>query len=557
MSRSKLTIRPQFVIIFIVAISLRLMSYAWNTNLYGDVNLFALTARQVAIHGRLEYPMKYDYSPNVPYLSLSTPASQHPPLWPLFAGVIASTINSEDTFQVLKWMSEFFGIFLLLLILIFVRGFRDDFQEPINGGTTQKRPINNSIFSTSYTAEVSLIALGFAAISPTLVDFSANGSPYILTTGFVLLASILLVNFRPKNPIHPILAGLICSLALLVHSILIFLPLAFLPVILKSTPLHSPNPSSTSLTAPSTLKSRLLTLVYFTFAFLLPLLPWIAWNYLNFGKPFYSYTTYHLFEQLGLLKTEAYGQVIASRVSSIIDPITLFQRYVLMIAKSFLAFSREYFRALGPFCLLLLAFGIISLFNENKLKLASILTPAGVYTLTIFLWATYKFRFLVPLLPSSYLLAAYGFSTLSNRPYWGKWIAWICILGSIGWMIPSYLHPEPTLYYGNETTAQAKLYAKMRPLAEDLSNLEPHVTLGYSQYLDGGIETVYWHRFPFVAGRGLGLPEIQKLICDFDVQYIWADDATKAEITDTFTASHLILQSPPFYIYKISTPCIT
>jgi hypothetical protein len=184
------------------------------------------------------------------------------------------------------------------------------------------------------------------------------------------------------------------------------------------------------------------------------------------------------------------------------------------------------------------------------------LIPGAAYFLTIFLWATYKFRFLVPLIPSSYLLATYGWKYLSGQSNWGKWIAWICILGTVGWMIPSYIRPEPTLYYGNETAVSADLHNKMRPLAEDLSNLEKAVTLGYSQKLDGGIETIYWHSFPFVAGRGLELPEIQKLVCDFDIQYIWVDEATKTEIKNLLNISDPFLQNPPFYIFRIATPCI-
>ncbi|MDD2696519.1 MAG: hypothetical protein PHD58_11400, partial [Anaerolineales bacterium] len=79
--------------LILAGICLRLASYQWNRRLYGDINLFALTARQFALYGRWEYPMKYDYSPNVPYLTLNTPASQHPPLWPLLGGMTARLIG--------------------------------------------------------------------------------------------------------------------------------------------------------------------------------------------------------------------------------------------------------------------------------------------------------------------------------------------------------------------------------------------------------------------------------------------------------------------------------
>jgi len=80
--------RPLVWSIAALAIGLRVASLGWNDRLQGDVNLFALTAREVARNGRLVYPMRYEYSDRVPYLSFETPATQHPPLWPFSAGLL-------------------------------------------------------------------------------------------------------------------------------------------------------------------------------------------------------------------------------------------------------------------------------------------------------------------------------------------------------------------------------------------------------------------------------------------------------------------------------------
>ena len=46
----------------VLGILLRVASIWWNDRLLGDVNLFALTAREYAESGELNYPMKYDFS---------------------------------------------------------------------------------------------------------------------------------------------------------------------------------------------------------------------------------------------------------------------------------------------------------------------------------------------------------------------------------------------------------------------------------------------------------------------------------------------------------------
>jgi hypothetical protein len=109
---------------FIVCVSLalgvaaRINSYNANDRLQGDVNLFALTACEFVESGRLFYPFKYDFSSHVTYQQLSDPATQHPPLWPLFAGLSARVFHSHDSFSVLKFLSFLFGVMLLFVLFL-------------------------------------------------------------------------------------------------------------------------------------------------------------------------------------------------------------------------------------------------------------------------------------------------------------------------------------------------------------------------------------------------------------------------------------------------------
>ena len=66
------------LLILLAGIILRLISFGWNDRLQGDINLFALTAREFVLNDRLFYPMKFEYSDNVEYITLASPASQPP-----------------------------------------------------------------------------------------------------------------------------------------------------------------------------------------------------------------------------------------------------------------------------------------------------------------------------------------------------------------------------------------------------------------------------------------------------------------------------------------------
>jgi len=99
----------------VFGILLRIASICWNDRLLGDVNLFALTAREYAESGELNYPMKYDFSEKTSWGSLKSPQSQHPPLWSFVAGSLADILGTKNTYGILQVMSLFAQILLLYI----------------------------------------------------------------------------------------------------------------------------------------------------------------------------------------------------------------------------------------------------------------------------------------------------------------------------------------------------------------------------------------------------------------------------------------------------------
>lgn len=496
---------------------LRIWSFQQNTRLYGDVNLFALTARQLAMHGRLTYPMKYDYTPQALYLSPESPASQHPPLWPLLGAILARLWNSPDTFLMLKLFSLFTGFCLWILFL----------PKPKPPSLTK------------------LIPFGLISISPWLVDFSTNGSPYILITLILILAEWLRRSKLPPRKSALIGFGAFCALAILTHYNLILLPLSFVIGILTQEAIPTPK--------------KLLNLGIFLIAFLFFFSPWLAWNWNTFGQWLHTPSSFYILEQLGLAHIELAQDRVVWTVKAV-SITSVLRRYSLLLAKSAWAGGRQLMDMLTPpgfFCLLA---GLGLHWKQNQPHsqtswiingLRPLTSPVMLYLLTILLWATYKTRFLIPLLPASYLLIGesvdHGLRAMKGR----AWLLWTGIALLFLWtMLPYRLQPL-NLYYGTETFSHAQQYDQMKELANLLAEKPGGVILGLSSSLDGGIETIYWAKQPFVTGRGLNESIWKKLATDFQVRYLWSECTQKDILQRLFPNLQIYLSNDLYCVLEI------
>ncbi len=493
-------------IILIVGIVLRVASFNWNQRLQGDVNLFALTAREFVQHDRLYYPLKWEFSDYVPYVTLASPASQHPPLWPLAAGLLGKLLRTDDTFPILKGLD--LGIGLALLGVVAISGLR------------RRWPVET------------LAATAFLAFSPALIDFSANGSSYILSALVLVLAAVLIERFRADAAWHYALAGALCGFALQVHSVLVLLPLAFLVFWIRRRDRRL-------------WKGVLIAAI----AGIVTLLPWLIWNMRQFGQPLYSYSTSFFLEQFGLVRRGVFGDIITTRWVRPIDAVFL-RDYVQTIGATAAWFARAYLAEIGPFAALLASIGCVGLLRKDRRWLFALIVPAALYAITVAGWATARERFLAPALPAAYLCGASGLAYIVRRRWPWPVAGWLLLAGALAWNVPALLDQPPTRYYRDDA-AWAVGYARMRSLVADLSQRERDVVLSYSFTLDGGMETVYWHRFPLVYGRELPLDAVQKAARDFDPRYVWADTVTIEQARATFPGAREILANEQFYVLEL------
>jgi hypothetical protein len=213
-------------------------------------------------------------------------------------------------------------------------------------------------------------------------------------------------------------------------------------------------------------------------------------------------------------------------------------------------FVSTYYADVGPFCLILLVAGWAGLFRQRRRAAFVSLLLVSSYTLTVLLWATNRSRFVVPIIPLTYLVAAAGVAfLLRDRLPW-RALGWVCLTGTIAWSLAGYRDQPPTRYYPYDAE-WAATYAKMLPLAQELGKRESGVVLSYAYILDGGIETVYWDRQSFVYGRELPPEALSKVVEDFGVRYLWTQADMAEDLLTRFPRAREILVNDVFHVLEL------
>jgi hypothetical protein len=499
-----------FIGLVVLGALVRIASIGWNDRLHGDVNLLALTAREFVESGRLAYPMKTQFDDMFEYLDLVTPASQHPPVWPLSAGVIGKLVGSDETYPIMQFMCFVVGMAMLASVARY--GHRS--SQPLAWG----------------------VALGLMALSPILVDYSANGSMYIVSAAVLLFAALFLSKSDPSSAWQAALIGAICSLAYQTHGAVVLLTVVFGIHYLWSKQWRS--------------------LVAYVAAGVGVALPWMLWNIHHFGRPIYSTFTDYLPRLLGRISE----RVVGGRIVEQTEPYTFADigGYVELVTASFSDFFETGVDELGPFALVLMGMGIFSVWRSSPRGFRAGAWVYGGYLVVILFWGKFKAnRFLTPILPAALLLAGMGLAWGVSRGGRAAVVSWLCLVGTIAWMIPAYLEDPPVRYYPPKPS-RGERYEEMRTLALRAANFEEGVMLGLSKSLDGGIETVYWTRLPYVSARLAGVdlsqpgPELGRLVHDFDVRYVWVDDFTRERVLSDLPRSSIRDENGAFAIIEVA-----
>jgi hypothetical protein len=450
--------------------------------------------------------MKYEYDERTPYRSAASPATQHPPLFPWVAGTIAIALRTDDTFSVLKGISFAMGLLLLALL-----------------AATARRHCPESV-----------LALSLAATSPILVDFSANGSPYMMAAVLLYLVATTVERFRYDLSRDYAVGGLLAGLGFITHGVLICIA-AFFVVAALAQPL----------------RLRAAGVAAFVLAALLPVAPWVIWNMSHFGLPLYTTAPLYALSRLNLV-TEGIVDSAVTLVRQDAPLAEVASRYAMNVIEAVRYLLVRTQEEVPPPAIALAVVGLYGLAQRERRAAIALFGTGGMYALLVSLWAIQQQRFLVPGVPLLFLAAGFGVTELVRRR--ASIVAGALLAIALAWNLLAIREAPPTRYYEHDA-AHAAQYASMRRVVTELLGQPPRPMLGYSASLDGGTETVYWHGFPFVRGRGYrGLMEpaiVRKLVADFQIGYVWTDRSSLDLARRILPCARLIIENADYAVLQL------
>jgi len=210
--------------------------------------------------------------------------------------------------------------------------------------------------------------------------------------------------------------------------------------------------------------------------------------------------------------------------------------------------------ALGPGMLLLASIGLKRLVDHGTVTLLAMLGPSASYLAFSLLIPFPTPRYYVPVFPVMCVIASIGYKALTALGRRGMILATLCLsLTAVWWIADFRLSPNQSRYYFDDTLYNAE-YDAMKKLALRMRTIKPGVLLTYSNKLDSGLETAYYHDLPLVSGRGMRLfdrPAVEKLVHDFHVSYIWTDSSLLEEVQRWFPKARVLLTGPPFFVLEL------
>jgi 4-amino-4-deoxy-L-arabinose transferase-like glycosyltransferase len=365
----------------------RLASVAFNAWPHGDVLLDAAIADALLQQGQLKVPLVDVRFYPIDRFGFGYPPDQHPPLWSLLGAAVG--LLWRDSYEALKVVSLLAG--LALVPAAFFAGRR------------------------VFGPETALLAAALCAVSYLLIDFSGNGSLWVLLALLYLLFVHLAADLPALTVRRAILLGAVMAAAYLTNYPAVVLPLAYaacllllrFPVLQPPTPdsrLPTPTPAAVPV-KPAPWPVLLLPLV----VALALVTPWLVYASLTFGSPVWSQP---LQRQLGggdkQVEVVVVGNEVVKRALPARDPLAerlrstaanLYGNVGFLLRQSFVLLP-----VLGGFALAgLLWFGRSALRGPPG-PFVPLLLLTVAHGALILLWPTTKFRYLVPLLPLLLLL---------------------------------------------------------------------------------------------------------------------------------------------------------
>jgi hypothetical protein len=364
-----------------------------------------------------------------------------------------------------------------------------------------------------------LLVLGFWTFSIAAVDYSANGSFYILCA--VLYLGFYLALRRAAGGDHGwrwgLAAGLLGTASLLTHLISAAL-IASIPVYLA---LCRPRHRGPVLLCGGVMIVSLLVST-------------VAWRVVTEAPTNPSLVNFLVGDGFAVRRLDAEDLrfLVSGSVSLASFPVLLGS-----LVSGAGAFLFDCLVVTGPLVVLFAAGLYRAVKRRRERDIGLCLSLLAGHLLIVAVFPFDRLRFIVPVLPFLFTVTALGAlhgnaSAATGTPSrWASPAVTALIVLFVGYNL-FFLVRFPHTFYDGSRPSTARTYNEMKAAALWLGeNMECGNVLGYSRLLDGGTEAYAYHRCPFVAGRAfLPYPQLlPRLVERYRVAYIWTDRSVRAD----------------------------
>ena len=392
----------------------RYMSLGWNTFVHGDVALYSEAAQALGKRG--EFRLAHNPEESFFYDTQKTGGRMYEyyPLWPLI-GAIGVKAFGLSGFSALKAAGFLSG--MLLLLAVFLVGRR------IGGN------------------KLGIFSLALASFSYALIDFSANGSFYMLQGALYLF--FVFVLLRAHRVRHMIAAGALMGVAILLNfQSIILLPSLVLFVVCSCWGQWG----------------RLLRFLAAGIGAAAALFaPWGIRNYFIFDSPFFTLSHVYVWNKLGVEPVIQEG-IISYHITLGTYKKLLRRVFTFWLPHNLYFINRKLF-VLAPLTYVFSLFFLAKVFVKDRVQkkdaqnLIAIVPPAVFHVLISAVWPIAKFRFFIPLLPFVFIMGGWGIFAMVHHTPIRRLVIGACIVLAAAFSFLTYAAvPSHTYYYDGVLT---------------------------------------------------------------------------------------------------------
>ena len=410
-----------------------------------------------------------------------------PPLWPIF-GYLGATITG-NIYLAFKLITLVSGILLI--------------------------PLSYVAFRKAFGDLPALFSSVLIAFTYVLIDFSGNGSLYILHA-FLILVFVFLAG-KPERPLNAILLGIVAGLAYLLNYQAIVVLGALIVVYLYQFGFGKQ------------LWEKMPVVILALGCTLVVLMPLLIHNMMIFGSPLYNTNFDYFVSKLGvppqlvLLDENVIVQRNWDEFSFSSAPNIVFS----WILRN-LAYISIRILILIPLISIFAFLATIHILRVKRYRQRTAATWAILSLLILHiviscLWPVYKFRYFVPIIPLIIGLGAYGVFRLIHHSQARTVVITIALIALLTVNVLTYLRvPSHTNYYDSNELFHYRTGESEWQTETRLMNAALDVLDDYPPGAVIGAAAVFYHTHrPLVLATGIKDPDILRFLVEkYEVRYI-------------------------------------